>query len=151
VETFPVGGTVVWAGPGNFSTGARYSLSRRIDSLPGSIARSRGAEISADVGRSFRVPASWGLGRNDIRARAGYQQSRNTTNVLDAGGSFQSRLQDNGRQSFNLTADTNLNENMTFTLQGSHVVTYDNNLNRKFSQTVFSTVLGLRVFGGTPN
>ncbi|MEO6878607.1 MAG: hypothetical protein ABI205_09020, partial [Gemmatimonadaceae bacterium] len=71
-----------------------------------------------------------------------------TTNVLDATGLFQSRLQDNGRQSFNLTADTNLNENMTFTLQGSHIVTYDNNLNRKFSQTVFSTVLGLRVFGG---
>jgi cell surface protein SprA len=151
VETFPVGATVIWSGPGNFSTGARYSMSRRIDSLPGSIARSRGNEISADAGRSFRVPASWGLGRNEIRARAGYQQSRNTTNVLDAGGFFQSRLQDNGRQSFNLTADTNLNENMTFTLQGSHIVTYDNNLNRKFSQTVFSTVLGLRVFGGPAN
>ncbi len=152
VQTFPVGGTIVWAGPGNFSTGARYSLSKRTDSLPGSVAQSHGDEFSADAGRSFKIPASWGLGlRNEVRARAGFQQSRNTTNVLDAGGLFQSRLQDNGRQSFNLTADTNLNENMTFTLQGSHIVTYDNNLNRKFSQTVFSTVLGLRVFGGPPN
>ncbi|HEY4217100.1 MAG TPA: cell surface protein SprA [Gemmatimonadaceae bacterium] len=152
VQTFPIGGTVVWSGPGNFSTGARYSISRRVDSLPGSLARSRGDEMSADVGRSFKVPASWGLGvRNEIRARAGFQQSRNTTNVLDATGSFESRLQDNGRQSFNLTADTNLNENLTFTLQGSHIVTFDNNLNRKFSQTVFSTVLALRVLGGPPN
>ena len=149
IETFPIGGSVVWAGHGSFSTGARYALVKRIDSLPGSVANSRGHELSADAGRSFHIPESWGLGlRSDVRTRAGFQSSRNTTNASSEIGIFQSRLQDNGRQSFNLSADTNLNENMTFTLQGSHVVTYDNNLSRRFEQTVFSTVLQMSIFGG---
>jgi cell surface protein SprA len=149
IETFPLGGSVVWAGRGSLSTGARYSLSRRIDSLPGSTALTHVNEFSIDAGRSFHIPESWGLGlRSDLRTRASFQSSRNTTNVLSETGVFQSRLQDNGRQSFNLTADTNLNENLTFTFQGSQIVTFDNNLSRKFAQTVFSTVLELRVFGG---
>ena len=60
---------------------------------------------------------------------------------------FQSRLQDNGEQGFNLTADTNVQENMTFTFQGSHKVTFDKNLNRRFAQTVFSVVLQMQLSG----
>ncbi|MGE5730399.1 MAG: hypothetical protein ACM37U_00565, partial [Gemmatimonas sp.] len=147
VETFPIGGTVAWALRGGLSTGARYSLTRRIDSLPGSVARSNGNELSVDAGRAFRIPQSWGLGiRNDIRTRVGIQESHNTTHVLDANGAVQSRLQDNGRQSFNLTADTNLQDNLVFTFQGSHVVVFDNNLNRRFAQTLFSTVLQIQFF-----
>jgi hypothetical protein len=149
LETFPIGGSVSWAGSGGLSTGAHYSLTRRVDSLPGSVAQSRGHEFSADAGRAFRIPQSWGLGlKSDIRTRAGYQETHNTTNVLSETGALQSRLQDNGRRSFNLTADTNLNESMTFTFQGSRVITFDNNLNRRFDQIVFSTVLQLAVFGG---
>jgi hypothetical protein len=147
VETFPIGGTIAWAVRGGLSTGARYSLRRQIDSLPGSVARSNGNELSVDAGRAFRVPQSWGLGlRNDIRTRIGVQESHNTTYVLDANGAVQSRLQDNGRQSFNLTADTNLQDNLVFTFQGSHVVVFDNNLNRRFAQTLFSTVLQVQFF-----
>jgi hypothetical protein len=150
VETFPIGGTVAWALRGGLSTGARYSFTRRIDSLPGSVAHSNGNELSVDAGRAFRIPERWGLGiRNDIRTRAGIQQSHNTTHVLDANGVEQSRLQDNGRQSYNLTADTNLQDNMVFTLQGSHVVLFDNNLNRRFAQTLFSVVLQIQ-FYATP-
>jgi hypothetical protein len=149
IETFPIGGSVVWAGRGALSTGARFSLTRRVDSLPGSTSQTHGNELSVDAGRSFHIPESWGLGlRSDLRTRASFQSSRNTTNVFGDVGVFQSRLQDNGRQAFNLTADTNLNENLTFTFQGSQIVTFDNNLSRKFEQTVFSTVLELRVFGG---
>jgi hypothetical protein len=146
-ETFPIGGTVAWALRGGLSTGARYSLTRQVDSLPGSIARSNGNELSVDAGRAFRVPQSWGLGlRNDIRTRIGVQESHNTTHVLDANGVVQSRLQDNGRQSYNLTADTNLQDNLVFTFQGSHVIVFDNNLNRRFAQTLFSTVLQIQFF-----
>jgi len=147
VETFPIGGTVAWALRGGLSTGARYSVRRQIDSLPGSVARSNGNELSLDAGRAFRVPEPLGLGlRNDIRTRIGVQQSHNTTHVLDANGVVQSRLQDNGRQSYNLTADTNVQDNMVFTLQGSHVIVFDNNLNRRFAQTLFSTVLQVQFF-----
>lgn len=147
VETFPIGGAVSWAVRGGLTTGARYSVTHRTDSLPGSVARSNGNELSADAGRAFRVPPSWGLGiRNDIRTRLGMQQSHNTTHVLDPNGAVQSRLQDNGRRSYNLTADTNLQDNLVFTFQGSHVVVFDNNLNRRFAQTVFSTVLQVQFF-----
>ena len=147
-ETFPLSASVAWAVRGGLSTGARYSYTRRVDSLPGSIARSRGNELGVDAGRAFRIPESWGLGlRSDVRTRFGIQQSHLRTFVFDATSGARSRLQDNGRQSFNLTADTNLSENLVFTFQGSHIVTFDNNLNRRFAQTVFSTVLQIQFFG----
>jgi hypothetical protein len=149
LETFPIAGTMAWAGTAGLSTGARFSLTRRIDSLPGSVARTRGHELGVDAGRSFRVPASLDLGlRNDIRTRFGFQETHNTTFVIDPSGAVQSRLQDNGRRAFNLTADSNLNETINLTFQGSHIVTFDNNLNHKFAQTVFSVVMQLQVFGG---
>ena len=147
-ETFPFSASIAWAVRGGLSTGARYSYTRRVDSLPGSIARSRSNELGIDAGRAFRIPESWGLGlRNDIRTRFGVQQSHLTTFVVDATGGARSRLQDNGRESFNLTADTNLSDNLVFTFQGSHIITFDNNLNRRFAQTVFSTVLQIQFFG----
>ena len=147
-ETFPVGGTVVWAGRGALSTGARYSQLRRIDSLPGSIARTNGKEVSVDASRAFHIPESWGLGlKSDLRTRLGVQNTRTTTYVFDPSGAVHSRLQDNGRTAFNLTADTNIQENVVFTFLGSHVITFDNNLNRRFEQTLFSTVLQIQFFG----
>jgi hypothetical protein len=147
-ETYPLSGSLAWGDRGRLSTAARVSLTRRVDSLPGSVAKTRGGEMSVDAGRAFHVPDSWGLGlKNDVRARIGVQQSHNTTFVIDPTGSVQSRLQDNGRQSFNLTADSNVNATANLTLQGSYVVTFDNNLNHKFAQTVFSVVLQLQVFG----
>ncbi len=149
VETFPVSATMVWAGSRGFSTGARFSLTRRIDTLPGSIARLRGNELGVDAGRSFRIPASWGLGlRNDVRTRMGFQQTHNTTFVIDPSGAVQSRLQDNGRRAFNLTADSNVSDTINLTFQGSHVITFDNNLNHRFAQTILSVVMQLQVFGG---
>jgi hypothetical protein len=156
IETFPLGGSVVWGGGGRggLSTGARFSKSRTIDSLPGSIARSNEKEFSADAGRAFRVPDRWGLGlKNDVRTRLAVQHSHRTTFVFDPSGVVQSRLQDNGKTGFTLTADTNVQENMTFTFLGSHVITFDNNLNRRFEQTLFSVVLQIQFFGsgtGTP-
>jgi hypothetical protein len=34
-----------------------------------------------------------------------------------------------------------------FTLNGSHIVTFDDNLNRRFAYTVFSTVFQVQFFG----
>ena len=38
-------------------------------------------------------------------------------------------LTDNGRQAFNLNADTDLSELLTFSLTGSQILTYDRNYN----------------------
>ena len=57
-------------------------------------------------------------------------------------------LTDNGRQAFNLNADTDLSENLTFSLTGSHVLTFDRNYNSRLSNKVVSVILNLRFFAG---
>ena len=149
-DLFPFSGTIALGGPSAFSTSARYSIRRQTDSLPGSIARTRGNELSVDAGRAFHVPEALGLGlKNDLRTRLGVQESHNTTIVFDPGGALQSRLQDQGRQGINLAADTNLSDAATFTLQGSYVIWFDNNLNHRYAQTVLSAVLQFSVFGAS--
>ena len=57
-------------------------------------------------------------------------------------------LTNNGRDAFNLSASTELSELLTFSLTGSHVLTFDRNYNRRTANTLFSTVLTLRFFAG---
>ena len=45
-------------------------------------------------------------------------------------------------------ADTDVAENFTFSLQGARIVTFDNNLNRRLTQTVLSAVLQVSFFAG---
>ena len=47
-----------------------------------------------------------------------------------------------------LSADTDVAVNLTFSLQGARVVTFDNNLNRRLTQIVFSAVLQYSFFAG---
>lgn len=149
-DVFPFSGTIAFGGKSAFSTSARYSLRRQIDSLPGSVARSNGNELSVDAGRAFHIPESLGLGlKNDLRTRLGVQESHSTTMVYDQNGAFQSRLQDQGRRGINLAADTNLSDAATFTLQGSYLIWFDNNLNQRYAQTVLSMVLQFSVFGAS--
>ena len=148
VYAYPVSGRVTW-GFGGLSTGAGYTLTQRIDSLPGSFARGHTEDVNVDVGRSFRIPKSWGLGlKNDVRARFGLQQSRTLSYVFADSGGQSSRLIDNGRSAINLNADTELSENMQFTFQLSRVITYDNNLNRRLNQFVLSTILQIQFASG---
>ena len=60
-----------------------------------------------------------------------------------------SRLTDNGRYTFNIGADTDVSETASFSLTGARTVTYDENFNRRFTQTVISAVLHLQFFGGS--
>jgi hypothetical protein len=148
IESFPITGSVVWGGSRGLSTSAKYSVRRSVDSLPGSIARSFGTDVGFDAGRAFHIPASWQLGiRDDLRTRFSFQQSHNTTSVLDSAGVVRARLQDNGRTAFTFTADANVNEFVVFTANGSHIITFDNNLNRRFAYTVFSAVFQVQFYG----
>lgn len=143
-----MGASVAWAFRGSPSTGLHYQHTNRVDSLPGSVARSHIDEISADAGRAFHIPESWGLGlKSDVRTRLGFQQSHNVTHIFGEDSGIERRLQDDGRQSITLTGDTNVQDNLVLTFQGSHVVTFDNNLNRRFAQTVFSIVFQLQMYG----
>jgi hypothetical protein len=78
-----------------------------------------------------------------------YQQSSAQSWVQNrSAAAKQSRLADNGRQAINLNADADVAENLTFSLTGARIVTFDNNLNRRFSQIVFTAVLQVSFFAG---
>ncbi|HVA58026.1 MAG TPA: cell surface protein SprA [Gemmatimonadaceae bacterium] len=148
VDAYPVSGSITW-GFGGLSTAAGYTLTQRVDSLPGSFARGRAEDVNVDVGRSFTIPSSWGLGiKNAVRARFGLQQTHTQSFVYADDGSQKSRLVDNGQSAINLNADTDLSETMQFTLQVSRIITYDNNLNTRLNQFVLSTILQIHFASG---
>ncbi|MGH7618312.1 MAG: hypothetical protein ACREPM_13900, partial [Gemmatimonadaceae bacterium] len=148
IDTYPIAGSITFAGRGAFTAAARYQLRRALDSLPSSVARTNGNDISIDAGRTFHIPATWQVGiRDDLRTRFAFQLTHNTTTVFDSTGGVSARLLDNGRKSFTLTADSNISDAVTFTFNASHVLTFDNNLNRRFEYTVLSTAFQVRIFG----
>jgi hypothetical protein len=147
IRTYPVNASLTWA-PGEVTTTAGYSYRTQVDSLPGSVTNGKSSEASADVGRTFEVPARWNL-KSGIRARAGFQQAQTQSyveNLFAAG--RRSRLTDNGRRAFTLNADTDVAENATFSIQGSRIVNFDRNLNRRLTQTVVTAVLQMQFFAG---
>jgi hypothetical protein len=130
------------------STAAKVTLRRQVDSLPGSIARTRGNDISIDAGRTFRIPKSWQLGiHDDLRTRFSFQNTHNSTSIFDSTDVVRARLQDNGRRAFTFTADGSVNEFLVLTANGSHIITFDNNINRRFAYTLFSVVAQFQFFG----
>ncbi|MDB4891278.1 MAG: hypothetical protein JWL61_3133 [Gemmatimonadetes bacterium] len=148
VRTIPLNTSIAWGFGRGLTTSAGYTMTNRTDSLPGSVADGKAEEMSVDVGRAFRFPKSLGFTvDNDIRARIGWQQTRSSTYISDLTRGGSSRLQDNGRSAVSLNADTDLSETVIFTLQGSRVITYDNNFNRRATQYVLSTVLQVQFFG----
>jgi hypothetical protein len=148
VLSYPLGASIVWNDVGGLITGFSVGSSYRVDSLPGSVTDSHSHDISADLSRSFKLPAEWRM-RSALRTRFGFQQTTSVSDVsngLAAG--LQSRLADNGRQAITLNADTDIAENLTFSLQSAQIVTFDNNLNRRFTQIVLSAVLQISFFAG---
>jgi cell surface protein SprA len=148
VLTYPLGGSVVWNDAGGLTTGFTFGSTFRVDSLPGSVTDSRSHDISADASRRFKLPAEWQM-KSALRARLGFQQTVSVSDVSNGqAASLQSRLADNGRQAITLNADTDIAENLTFTLQSARIVTFDNNLNRRLTQIVLSAVLQISFFAG---
>ncbi|MFP5354838.1 MAG: hypothetical protein ACLGIK_06730, partial [Gemmatimonadota bacterium] len=144
-ESYPFTASAVTA-YGNVAMSASYALTRRVDSLPGSVARRRASDLAADLGKSFALPAAWRV-KNPLRTRVSWQETLTQSFVANAlAEGARSRLTDNGRRAFNINADTDVAENMTFSLQGSRVVTFDRNFNRRFVQTVITAVFQRQFF-----
>jgi cell surface protein SprA len=148
VLSYPLGASIQWNDRGALSTSFNFASTFRFDSLPGTVLDSRSQDFGADVARKFRLPAEW-KARSDLRARMGYQQTA-TSAFVQGGlkGSARSRLAENGRRAFTMNADTDVAENLTFSLQGAHIVTFDNNLNRRFTQIVLTAVLQISFYAG---
>ena len=143
IMTYPASATFSW-GFGDLSTSLGYAWTVRDDSLPGSATHGTTGERTIDVGRSWGLPASWKT-RSPLRTRLAYQEAR-TMNVL---ADSRRRLADNERNVFSLSADTDLNETATFSLQGSRTMTLDRNYNRRLTQNVLTAALQLQFFSGS--
>jgi len=148
VNSYPVNGSITWNVGTGLMTSFGIGTTHRVDSLPGSVAESRSRDVNADISRAIKMPARWKL-KNDLRTRMSYQQSGAQSWVQNqSAASKRSRLADNGRQAINVNADADVAENLTFSLTGARIVTFDNNLNRRFSQIVFTAVLQIAFFAG---
>ena len=148
-QSYPFALSFAWNDKGALVTGASFATTHRTDSLPGSALDSWSHEFGADATRSFKLPREWEL-KSDLRARLAWQQSVATGYVSTAGtaDAATSRIVDNGRNAVSLNADTDVADNLTFSLQASRITTFDNNLNRRITQTVLSAVLQLSFFAG---
>jgi cell surface protein SprA len=148
IQSYPVGASIVWNDIGDLTTGFSIGPTFRVDSLPGSITDSRSQDFSVDASRSFQLPADWQM-KSALRMRLGFQQTTaqsDVSNGLAAG--LRSRLADNGRRAITLNADTDIAQNLTFSLQSAQIITFDNTLNRKLTQIVLSAILQFKFFAG---
>jgi hypothetical protein len=141
--------TLTFVGPReDMSLTLSFSRSNRADSLPGSAGESRSTEGQADLTRAFPLPSSWKL-PGGLRTRLSYRRTETQSYVSNlAAVSQRSRLTDNGRSQVILNADTDLADDISFSLQASRMVTFDRNFNRRFTQTLLSAVLNIQFFGG---
>ena len=142
----PLSASIMWGFLPGLGSSASWTVTTREDQRPGSVLDSRTEDVAVDLSGSVPMPERFDL-RSDLRTRLGYQESRTESYTSGTSGQ-RSRLTDNGRRALSLSADTDVADNLTFSLQGSRVVTFDDNLGRRFTQTVFSAVLQLQFFAG---
>ena len=147
-ERYPLGASVQFAEQGALALAFNISSTFRTDSLPGSVADGSSHDVNAELSRVFRLPTDWKL-RSNLRTRLAYQSTGSSEYVANAFATgARSRLADNGRRAISLNADTDVSEGVTFSLQSAHIVTFDNNLNRRYTQVVLSAVLQIAFFAG---
>ncbi len=148
VRSYPLSGSVVFAGQRPFSATVGYSLSKRLDDRPGLTSNGDNSDFSVDLSKPWRLPADW-KPRSDLRTRVSYQRSQGQNFVFNPLAlTGESRLTDNGRRAFSMSADTDVAENLSSSFVISRVQSFDHNLNRQFTQTVLSAVMHLQFYAG---
>lgn len=150
----PLSGSVTWAFLGDLTMNGSVGRTTREDARPGALTLDETKDHSFDLSRSFPLPKKWNTRTGKMRSRFSYQSSETiatvggaTVAVPDSGSSL-SVLTNYGRQAYNLNADTDLTELLTFSMTGSHIITFDRNYNRRIASTLVSVVLSLRFFAG---
>ncbi|MCC6245319.1 MAG: cell surface protein SprA [Gemmatimonadaceae bacterium] len=155
-NSYTVSGAVTWAFLGNLTTNGSYYFQHREDSRPGSLQSGDTKRVSFDVTRNVPLPKKWNTRTGQLRTRFSYQSEESLAEVGGTTGNEQptpasllnSVLTNNGRQAFNVNADTEVSELLAFSLTASHVLNFDRNFNRRLSTTVVSVVLRMSFFAG---
>ena len=141
-------GSLVFAGARPIATTVGFSLSKRLDTKPGLSSNGDNSDFSVDISKPWMLPTSWNA-RSDLRTRLSYQKSHGQNFVVNPLAlTGESRLSDNGRRAFSMSADTDVAENLSSSFLVSRVESFDRNLNRRFTQTVLSAVMHLQFYAG---
>ncbi len=161
VRLQPISGSVTWALLGNLTTNGSIDRQHREDARPGSLTLSDTRRTSFDFARSFPLPKKWNTRTGKMRGRFSYQSeetvatvggtSTSTTTgevISDPTAPSLSVLTNSGRRAFNLNADTDVSDRVSFSLTGSHILSFDRNYNRRTTNTVLSVILSLQFFAG---
>lgn len=155
----PLSTSITWSALGNLATSASVDRQRREDLRPGAVINGDTKRLSFDVSRTFPLPKSWNTRTGRMRTSVSYQ-SEETSSIV-TGTSVQALLAtsplfnaqtavltNNGRRAFNLNANTDLSDLVSFTVTGSQILNFDRNFNRRTSNLIFSAVMQMRFFSG---
>lgn len=146
--SYPIGASLALNEPGRLTASVNLATTYRTDSLPGARTDAVSRDVGGDLTRSFRLPREWEL-KSDLRTRVAWSRTTTQSWVEATGPApLRSRLADNGRDAVSFNTDTDVADNLTFSLQGARIVTFDDNLNRRMAQVVFSAVLQISFFAG---
>ncbi|MBA3560486.1 MAG: hypothetical protein H0W30_18035 [Gemmatimonadaceae bacterium] len=144
-KTYPVTASIAWAFAGGFSTTAGWRRTDRSELRSGGLTLGNQSELNGNVGKSFKLPQRF-KARGDLRWTLGLVQSR--TQSFFATDTTRRRVTDNGRWAMNTNADTDLSDNMNFSMTLSRVANYDNLYDRRFTQMVLTASLQISFFAG---
>jgi hypothetical protein len=144
-KQFPLNASVVWT-PGGLATDVGWNHIDRREVRSGGLTEGNQDDVSASIARAFGVPRGWNITGEQIRARIGYQSSSSRNFFVQD--TTRRRITDNGRWSVTGNADTDISQNLSFSLTLSRTVNFDRNLDRRFVQNVISAILQLQFFAG---
>jgi hypothetical protein len=147
-RSYPVTASAVWEAIPGLTTNITIARTLRDEERPGLDTRARATELSLDVAKPFALPRSWDV-RSPLRTRLTYHSGDGSNFVVNPlAADNLSRITENGRRAWTFTADTDVAENLASSFVISRVLSFDRNLNRRFTQTILSAVLHMQFFGG---
>ena len=142
-RSYPLNFSASWEVLGGFTTSASFNTNLNESVRPGSLIEGRTHEYGGELSKMFAPRPGWRL-PGGLQTRVGFQRTQAQSHVRSFADGTSSRISDNGRYTFNLGADSDFSETMSFSLTGARTVTFDRNFNRRFTQTVISAVLHLQ-------
>jgi hypothetical protein len=141
---YRVSPSVTWAFGSGLTTAGGWSRTDRSELRSGGVTLGQTTEITANVGKAFKLPERY-QGRI-LRWSMGFAKS-NSNSFFEADTTVK-RVQDLGRWGINMNADTDVSDNMTFSMTLSRSSNFDKLYDRRFTQMVITATLHLTFFAG---
>jgi hypothetical protein len=147
-RSWPLSLAVTWAP--RMSSSLSYSPSRSSSRSAGSVTQTDNNSLSASLSFSFRPPQEVVPLKSDIRTSLRYASSDNRGCIVLVGSTDCTSIFDSGRQSYNLSMDTDMPPNVSAGIAVGYTLTSDAVLNRKFSQFSLTVSVTVNLQAGQP-